>query len=173
VRDAFALFTGFLCSSKNKILLITITAVITLIISSIIALWLSKVTKLNIPSLGTIRTLGVEAYWDSDLTNKTQTINWGTIYPGSSQNVTLYIRSISNIETTLNLNTTNWNPTNLSNYMNLTWNYNGTTIHPSEIIQVTLTLSASSSFNFINYLITNNIKQFNFDIIISTSEYIS
>jgi hypothetical protein len=166
-------FLRFLRSSKRKMLLITITIVTTLIISSIIAIWLSKVAHLNIPSLGTIRTLGVEAYWDINLTNKTEAINWGTIWPGSSQNATLYIRSISNLETTLHLNTTNWNPANISNYMNLTWNYNGTTIQPDEIIQVTLTLSASSSFNFINYLITNEVKQFSLDIIISTSEYIS
>jgi len=156
---------------KKTLLLIAATAATTILISTLIAIWLTKTTTINVPSLGTIITLGVEAYWDQNLTNKTQTINWGTIYLGSTQNATLYIRSISNIETTLNLNTTNWNPTNLSNYMNLTWNYNGTTIHPNQVIQVTLTLSAPPSISFIQYLITNDIKQFNFDIIISTKEY--
>lgn len=153
------------------ILLMLIVALASVVVSTTISFLLQRITNLYIPSLGTIRTLGVEAYFDTNLENKTEAINWGTIWPGSSQNVTLYIKSISNIETTLDLNTTNWNPTNLSDYMNLTWNYNGTTIHPSEIIQVTLTLSASSSNSFIMYLITNDVKQFSFDIIISTHEY--
>jgi len=151
--------------SKKTLLLIAATAAITILTSTLIATWLSKTTNLKVPSLGTIITLDVEVYWDQFLTNKTETFNWGTIYPGSSQNVSLYI------ETTLNLNTTNWNPTYLSDYMNLTWNYNGTIIHPGDVIQVTLTLSACSSSSFLLYLITNDVKQFSFDIVISTQEY--
>ena len=173
MKNTFNSLIEFLHSSKRVILLITITVVVTLIISSVISIWLSKVTNLDVPSLGTIKTLGVEAYWDLDLENKTETINWGTIWIGSSQNVTLYVRSISNYVATIHLNTTNWNPTNISDYTNLTWNYNGTPVNPGEIIQITLTLSTSSSNSFIRYLITNDVKQFNFDIIISTSEYIS
>jgi len=171
MKNTFGSFVKFLHSSKRAILLITLTAVITLIISSIISIWLSKVTNLNVPSFGTIRTLGVQGYWDKNLENKTETFDWGTIWPGASKNVTIYLRSISNIETTLYLNTTNWNPTNISDYVNLTWNYDETTIRPNEIIGVTLTLSASSSYSFILYLIANDVKQFSFDIIISTQEY--
>jgi hypothetical protein len=47
--------------------------------------------------------------------------------------------------------------------------YNGTQINPGEIIQVTLTLSASSSHDFVHYLIANNVKNFSFDIIIAAS----
>jgi hypothetical protein len=54
--------------------------------------------------------------------------------------------------------------------MNLSWNYNGTIIHLGEIIQVTLTLTASSSHAFLIYLITSDVKQFSFDIIINTLE---
>jgi len=157
--------------SKQTLLLIATVAAATIIITTFTAIWLSKILNLSIPSLGTIKTLGVEAYWDRNLTNKTETIKWGTIWPGSSHNTSLYIRSVSNVETTLILNATNWSPTNLSDYMNLTWNYNGTAIHPEEIIEVTLTLSAPSSYQFIMYVITNDVKQFDLDIIISTQEY--
>lgn len=160
----------FLRFSKREILAITITVIITLVISSIVSLWLSKVANLNIPSMGTIKTLGVKAYWDKDLKNVTKYIDWATIWPGSSQNVTLYVLSVSNIETTLHLNATNWHPTDLSDYMSLSWDYNGTKIQPSEVIQVTVTLSASSSPSFIFYLIDNDMKQFSFDIIMATQE---
>lgn len=158
-------------SSKRTILLIAIAVVITLIVSSAISIWLSRFSNLVIPSVGRITALGVEAYWDRNLENKTETFDWGTVYPGVSNNVTLYLRSISNIETTLYLNTTEWNPANISNYMTLSWNYNETTIQPGETIEVTLTLSASSSPSFFLYLITNEVEQFGLDIIIATSEY--
>jgi len=147
-----------------------------------ISIWLSKVTTLNVPSLGTIKTLGVEAYWDLDLKNKTETIDWDTIWPGTAKNVTLHIRSISNRETSLELRTANWTFRNSSNlivagpsdsspYMNLTWNYNETTVHPDETVQITIILSADRSSDFIEFLIANDVKEFSLDIIISTSEY--
>jgi len=175
---------GSLRSSKRKILLITITVVITLIVSSMISIWLSEVTNLKVPSIGTIKTLGVEAYWDPDLKNESKTFDWGTIYLGTARNITLYLRSISNIETTLLLNTANWTFQNSTNkivagpsdsfpYMNLTWNYNETIVRPGETVQVTLTLSADPSSDFIEFLIANDVREFGLDIIISTSEYSS
>jgi len=173
MKDRFNSFVKFLRFSKRTILLIIITAVITIAISAITSTWLSRTINFHVPSLGIIKTLGVEAYWDENLENKTETISWGTISPGSSKNFTLYLRSISNTETTLCLNTTNWNPANISEYVVLSWNYNGTPVHPSEIVQVTLILTASSSDTFIFYLVTGNVKEFSLDIIISTLEHSS
>ena len=181
MEKAFDSLTKFLRSSKRTILLITITTVVTLIISSIIAIWFSKVTHLSVPSLGTIKTLGVEVYWDKNLENETKEVYWGTIYPGDSIDVgPLYVRSISNLETTLDLDTVNWTFLDSDNntvvgpmnsYMNLTWDYDGDVVQPNGTVQVTLTLSASSSSDFIRYLVANDVTNFSFDIFISTSEY--
>ena len=174
MKDIFGSFVKFLRSSKKTILLVTITAVITLIIGSLISIWLSKVTNLKVPSIGTIKTLGVEAYWDANLTDKIdedEQIDWGTLWIGSSNNITIYLRSISNVEATLYVNATNWDPANLSDYMNLLCTRNGTTVHPGEKIQTTLTLSAPYSSKFISYLIANDVKEFSVDVVIRTSEY--
>jgi hypothetical protein len=152
-------------------LLILIVAIASITITTAISILLSKIGNLSFPSLATIKTIGVEAYWDPNCENKTETIDWGTIWPGSSKNVTFYIRSVSNFRATLNLNTTNWNPANISDYISLSWNYNGTPLNPGKIIQLTLTLSASSSNSFIDYLIVNDVRDFSFDIIIAASEY--
>lgn len=176
MKEAFDSFTKLLRPSKRTILLITITAVTTLIVSSMISIWLSKVTNLKVPTIGTIKTLGVEAYWDANLTDKIdedEQIDWGTLWVGSSNNITIYLRSISNVEATLYVNATNWDPANLSGYMNLKCPRNGTTVHPGEKIQTTLTLSAPYSSKFISYLIANDVKEFSVDIYISTSEYSS
>jgi hypothetical protein len=161
---------AFLPSSKKTVLLILILALASIAIIATISILLSKIDNLKVPSLGTIKAIGVEAYWDPNCENKTETVDWGTIWLGSSQKVTFYVRSISNVKTTLRLNATNWNPANLSDYMNLSWDYNGTTVHPLEAIQVTLTLSAPYSSDFILYLITTEVNDFSFDIIITTSE---
>ena len=156
--------------SKKTVLTILIVSLSTLLLSGTISLWLSRTTNLEIPSIGKIKTIGIEAYWDEYLKNKTEIINWGINYVGSSKNVTLYLQSTSNVETDLNLNTTNWNPKNISKYMYLFWNYNGTSINSGEIIQVKITLSNHPSMNFIEYIITNDVKEFSFDIVIKASE---
>jgi len=165
-------FAKFSRSSKRTVLLVLIVVLITIAVTTAVSIWLERTFNLRVPSLGTIKTLGVEAYWDRNLENKIEIIDWDTIWPGSSKNVTLYVRSIGNVEATLYLNTTNWNPADLPDHVTLSWNYDGTTVHPDEVIQVTLTLSASSSQSFILYLITNKVNEFSFDIIIGTSEYI-
>lgn len=146
-----------------------------------VSLWLNEV-DLRVPSLGTIKTLGVEAYWDSDLKNQTERIDWGTIWPGMSKNITLHVRSKSNIETALELRAANWTfrdsndsivtgPSISSPYMNLTWNYDETIVGPSEVIRVTLTLSVDISSDFIEFLVTNDVEKFSVDIIIYTAEH--
>jgi len=156
--------------SKNTIMLILIVSVVTLLFSSALSLWLSEVTYLRVPSIGIIKTIGVEAYWDETLEYKTEVIDWDVIRLGSSKNVTFYVRSISNVKTVLQFNVTNWNPTNISKYMNLSWNYYGTPIDPIEVIDVTITLTATYSMPFIDYLIANDVKEFSIDIVISAIE---
>jgi hypothetical protein len=170
MKNSFDFLSKFPHPSKKTVLLILVVVAVTLLLSAAISMWLTKVNHLKIPSVGNVITLGVEACWDENCENKTEQVNWGTIWPGSSKNVTFYLRSKSNVDARLNLNTTGWSPPNVSNYMNLSWNYNGTPINPHQVVQVTLTLSASPSYSFIDYLVTNNVKEFSFDIIIYPPE---
>lgn len=170
MRSRLHSFIAFLRSSKKTLLLILIVAMASIAITTTISILLSKIDNFNIPSLGNIKTIGVEAYWDPNRENKTETLDWGTIWIGTSKNMTLYIRSVSNYKVTLNLNATNWIPANISDYMTLSWDYNGTQLNPSEIIQVTLTLSPSFSNSFVRYLIANDVKNFSLDIHIVASE---
>ena len=56
-------------------LLIFTVVIVTLLLSSTLSRWLSEVTDLEIPSIGTVKTIGIEAYWDENLENKTEEIN--------------------------------------------------------------------------------------------------
>jgi len=171
MKDIFRVFKTFLNRSKKTLFLILIVALASVALTTTISIMLSKTSNFTLPSLGTVKTIGVEVYWDQNLENKTETINWDEVWVGSSKNVTVYIRSISNSQIILNLNATDWNPTDVSDYMNLSWDYNGTLLNPGETIPVMLTLSIPSSYSFVNYLIDNDVQNFNVDIhIIAASE---
>jgi hypothetical protein len=162
--ERFKSLFGLLHRHKKTLLLIVLVSTTTLVISSAFSIWLSKFHNLTLPAIGTIKTLGVEAYWDPNLENKTEIIDWGTMWPGSTKNVTLYIRSVSNVKTILHLNTSDINPAEISEYLNLSWNYNGTSLNPNETIQLTLFLSASADKEFSQYLIANDIASFSIDV---------
>lgn len=151
-------------------LLIVIVAALTLLFSALISIWLSTIDDIRVPSIGTMITVGVGAYWDENCENKTETIDWGVVWPGSSKNITLYLQSQSNVATKLSMNATNWEPTGIMDYMNFTWDYNNSLVQRLQVIKVTFTLRFSSSSSFKNYLISNNVKEFSFDITVNVSE---
>jgi len=175
LKDLFDSFIEFLRHSKKTVLLIIVVAAITLILSTIISMLLTRIDNYSFPSLGTIRTTGVNA--------SIQFIDWGTIYPGTLTNRSFYIQSESNVETILMLETANYTlldpddnnvtdslPGDIdpSDALNVTWSSTGTRIgppiSPGEEIYVTLTMWASNDISFINYLIDNRVQEFSFDI---------
>ena len=148
--------------SQRKILL-TATAITLLVVtigfSGTIKALLTR--SVSVPSVGTVKAIGVGVYWDNGCSNVTSSIDWGVIEPGATTNVTLYIRNEGNAAVTLSLTTANWDPSEASNFMTLEWDYDGRTLNPNEVIQVTLALSVSSSIE--------GITSFSFDIIITGS----
>ena len=181
LQKRFRSLGALICRSKKTILLIIVVVAVTLLLSAAISIILDSGSIISLPSVGNIHTIGVKAYWDQTLRNQTTAINWGTIYTGESYNATLYLQSISNVPTLLELTTTNWTfissnntiaagPTENTPYLNLTWNYNNQTLNPNETIQTTLTLTANSSIGFITFLVNNNIKQITMDIVIQANE---
>jgi hypothetical protein len=175
------LASDFLRRHKKTIVLIVTVVAITLLVSAAISIILDDRNNISLPSIGYIHTIGVKAYWDPTLQNQTAQINWGTVYTGSSYNVTLYLQGTSNVRTTLSLSTTNWTYTNANNtvvagpsdstpYLNLTWNYQNQTLNPNQTFQATLTLTTDNSANFLTFLINNNVTQFTMDITIQANE---
>ena len=160
-------------------MLIIIVSAATLLLSTTVSMWLSRFHNLHLPSLGTIRVIGVEAYGGNITTtpDEKQIIDWGTVYPGTFTNRSVFVKSISNLPVTLNLTISNIvfqnstvqniveNPP-IENPLNLTWDYNNALLYPNDEIYVTLTLKVSSDYSFVNYLINNNVEKFGFDITI-------
>jgi len=171
-----------LTPSKRTILLIATVAAVTLVLSTIVFFFLSRFANISIPSLGNIRTIGVEVSGaDIVLADQEEHIDWGTVYPGTFTNRSFYVQSISNVDAKLRLEATEWifrnstdqivaGPSDFSQFANLTWNYDNKTVSPREVLYVTLTLSMNNSLEFIEFLIDNKVTSFSFDITIRAIE---
>lgn len=72
--------------------------------------------------------------------------------------MTVFIRNEGSEVTNLLLTTENWNPSNVSNFITVDWDYDGRAINLQDIVQVTLTLCVSPN--------TEGVRSFSFDIII-------
>jgi hypothetical protein len=92
----------------------------------------------------------INVYSDSACTQSLSSVTWGSINVGDSVNKVIYIKNSGDSEVTLSLVTDSWSPSTASQYMSLTWNYNGNSIAPNSVVQIVLTLSVSSTISGIN-----------------------
>lgn len=137
---------------KSKEVLITTAMLLlityTLSLSLVSQAFPATQAKKTLSSTGTIEiqtTPGLGVYSDSWCTKELTAIPWGTLEPGATQNVVCYIKNEGNTPTTLQLQTSNWNPIAASDYINLSWNYNNQAINPNNSIPITLTLSVDNA----------------------------
>ena len=105
---------------------------------------------------------GIGIYQNSQGTTPLTSLNWGTLEPGQTQSITAYIKNEGNVPITLNLQTSNWNPTAAQTYLTVTWNYLDQIINVGETKQITLNLEVDPDIT--------GITNFSFDItILSTA----
>ena len=149
-------------SLDKKIIVVTILLIIWVLALSLISPVISKkpdTTGNKFSSDGIIKGgTDIEIYWDKKGTNRVSSIVWGQLEPGTDKTVTLFIMNKDKNQTTLSYHTSNWDPSEIANYLNLTWDYTGQSIDFRETLQVVFTLSVSEDVKT-----TGN---FSFDIII-------
>ena len=124
------------------------------------ALSLQQSTR-TISNAGSVVGIGVGIYWDSACTNRTPSISWGLLNPGTTKTVTVYVRNEGTVAATLSRATQNWNPATASSHMTLSWNYAGQTLNVNQVFQTRLTLAVSSTIS--------GITNFSFDITITAT----
>ncbi len=137
----------FVRVQKNKKFLLLGLSLVVIAFSSVaIGLMIRAYEQMRtIPTSGEIKVFGVGIYWDDACNETVASLDWGLAEPGLTTNVTVSIRNEGNAPAILNLNTTEWNPAEASDYITLSWDYNAETIDINQVIQVTLTLSISPS----------------------------
>lgn len=98
-----------------------------------------------IPSRASIKAIKLGIYWDAQLSNRTEYINWGMLEPGGNKSVLLYVQNQANTEVTLGMYPTSWDPVNASDFIALQWNYTGALLQIDEVILVELTIMVDPS----------------------------
>jgi len=145
---------------KEKIIVeVSLALVFTALVAGILGTVSSLVqTNRTISSAGSITGIGVGIYWNSVCTNRTSSINWGLIDPGSNKTVTVFVRNEGNTAATLSKATGSWNPSTASSYLSLNWDYTGQNLSVNQVLKVKLTLTVSKTIS--------GITSFGFDITI-------
>jgi hypothetical protein len=164
----------FLKVSYKLLVLVAIVAILSVAGSALVAILLSgSDSEIYLPSVGTIKTIGVETYWDQNGENKIEALTWDEIKIEKNEwdeitmepiSTTVYVKSVSNFRVTMNIFLTDWSPEEISDYLTVSWDYEGEEMDPGDIIPVTLTLSASSTDDFIDYILENNTQSFSVSI---------
>ena len=134
-------------SLKSVLLIATVATVLFGTSAYAFGLLTSRQTTQN---TGVIASVNLGVYRNSSCTQNLTSIDWGIIYPGSSNIYHAYIRNQGTANMTLSKTEANWNPTNAQNYMTISWNYTGQVIKPNDKIHVAFNLAVSSSISSVS-----------------------
>ena len=132
-----------------------------LAILSITIVWGLSSTSYRISATGKMKSVGVEVYWDSLLTDPVTEISWGTLEPGQTVDKNVYVKNTGNTPITITFSTDNWNPVSAEEHLSLTWNYDGLQIQTGKALLVTFSLTVSSSIS--------GVTSFSFDIVLEAT----
>jgi len=105
--------------------------------------------------------VGVGIYWDQGCTNRTRSLDWGLVEPGSNNTVMVYVRNEGDSAVFLWMATSNWTPSVASGYMTVIWTYPGRVLSVDEVIPIELILTVSP--------IVSGITDFGCDIVITAT----
>lgn len=145
--------------AHRKIILAAICLLTIVVFGAVIAAIGSSKT---IVYANSVNGLGAGIYWDQACTNRTLSLDWGSIEAGSNNTLTVYVKNEGNSAVSLWLGTSNWTPSASLGYMSLNWNYSGQVLSVNQVIPLELTLTVSPTIS--------GITNFSFDTIITTGE---
>lgn len=166
--------------SIKTILIVIVVVVYTIVLTSLFVSVIDGYSTLRVPTIGNIIALGYEAHGGDIISaGENQTIDWGTIYVGTSTNRSFILKSKSNTITMPQLNATDWIFKNQQDQfvappsvigITVNWTLNNLFLTPNEEVNVTITLTVKYDATFVDYLINNHIRTFSFDIMIQPSQ---
>jgi len=93
-----------------------------------------------IPAHASIKALKLGIYFNEQLAQPVEELDWGILEPGENASKLLYIQNQANVKTTFFMSTDRWNPLNASDYISLAWNYTGEVCQVDEVKPVIFTL---------------------------------
>jgi hypothetical protein len=194
LKKAVSKIPRFLYRSRKIILLVVVVVLVTLVFNFLAASWFNngasnngnnganandeindqtndQVNDQTIPTKGTLYVSGLEIYGgDTESESGNVYIDWGELTLGASKTASFYVRSNSNVDVELELNVANWTPAGIQDFIGISWNYNGSLLSPGqESLLITVSLDVSSSSEFIDFIVDNDVTSFGFDMTVYAS----
>ena len=146
-----------LARAKRSLVMMLVVAALVVSLTLTLVTFGSIIDSMVIGSGGTVNLpVDVGFYWDSNCANPVSLVDWGTIEPGSTVDVTVFVRNEGSQTISLDITAENWSPIETTSYMTFSSNCIGQPISPQEILQITLSLSTSPNIE--------EITSFSFDI---------
>jgi hypothetical protein len=139
---------------KRRAVIATICIIVVAILGTIIS-------SRTVAYANSIRGMGVGIYWDQECTNRTLSLDWGLIEPGTNTTMIVYVKNEGDSAVSLWMATTNWKPSVSLGYMTLSWTYSGGIISANEVIPIDLILNVSPT--------VSGITDFSFDTVITAT----
>jgi hypothetical protein len=109
---------------------------------------LLSTTKI-IDSSGSILATNIGVFSDQACTQPISSLDWGVPAPGSNVNRIIYLKNTGNVDVTLSMDVSDWNPVGASNYLTISWDQENTVITSNEVIETTISLSVDSGISAI------------------------
>ncbi len=144
--------------ATKRIVFTTMCIVLVVILGTVI---MNSASSKNVVYANSVRGVGVGIYWDQDCTNRSLSLGWGVIEPGSNSTVMVYVRNEGDSAVSLWLRTFNWTPSVASDYMTLNWTYSGRILSANEVIPIELILNVSPTIS--------GITDFSVDLVITAT----
>ena len=88
-------------------------------------------------------TIGIAVYWDVTATRLCESIDWGSLRPGESRTVTVYVKNTGDDPIAGSFTLMNWDPPEVANFLSLEWDFGGEPLLPGRIRTTHFTLTVS------------------------------
>jgi hypothetical protein len=140
---------------------IVFTTMCIILVAILGTVFMNSASSKNVAYANSVRGVGVGIYWDQDCTNRSLSLGWGVIEPGSNSTLLVYVRNEGDSAVSLWLRTFNWTPSVASDYMTLNWTYSGRILSANEVIPIELILNVSPTIS--------GITDFSVDLVITAT----
>jgi len=112
-------------------------------------------------SSGIVASVDLAVYQDAQCSQALEILDWGTICPGQNNTNVVFVVNSGNVNTTLHLATTNWTPSEASEYILVNWDLHDNLLSPGIVTPIQIHLSVSNDIQ--------NIQSFTFDIVLTST----
>jgi len=116
----------------------------------------------RIPAGAQMLALGVGLYWDVTCTGPVTMVDWGTLTPGQTKGVTVYIKNTGNGPMRGSISSDNWVPDGAGQYFDLTWDFGSLPLEAGRVRKTTIYIHVHDDIT--------GITDFSFNIIITGTQ---